>query len=58
MKSIFLVIQKILLIVDEAPTTISSEYFDFIDVFSPKLVVEILEHMGINNHAINLISGK
>ncbi len=40
---------------DEAPTKISSEYADFADVFSPKLATELLEHTGINDHAIELV---
>ena len=42
--------------VDEAPTKVASEYPDFADVFSPKLVGELLKHMGINDHAIELIN--
>ncbi len=32
-----------------------SEYADFTDIFFPKLAVELLEHTGINNHAIELL---
>ncbi len=38
-----------------APTKVSSKYADFVDVFSPKLAVELLEHIGINDHAIELV---
>ncbi len=40
---------------DEAPTEVPSEYADFTDVFSPKLAAELLEHNGINDHAIELV---
>ena len=34
---------------------ISSEYIDFANIFSSKLVVKLLEHMKINNYAIMLV---
>ena len=34
-----------------------SEYTDFADIFSPKLVAELLEH-GISNHAIKLVDNR
>ncbi len=40
---------------DEAFSKVPSEYADFVDVFSPKLIAELLEHTGINNHAIELV---
>ncbi len=40
---------------DEASTKVLSEYADFADVFSPKLVIEFPEHAGINDHAIELV---
>ncbi len=40
---------------DEAPTEVLSEYTNFTNVFSPKLVAELLEYTGINNHAIELV---
>ncbi len=43
---------------NEAPTKVPSEYVDFADVFSPKLAVELLEHTGINNHAIELVDDR
>ena len=41
--------------VDKAPTKVLSKYADFANVFSPKLVVELLGHIKINNHAIELV---
>ena len=41
--------------VDEASTKVSSKYANFADVFSPKLAVELVKHIGINNHTIELI---
>ncbi len=40
---------------DEALIEVPSEYADFADVFSPKLAAELPEHIGINNHAIELV---
>ncbi len=40
---------------DEAPTKVPSEYANFADIFSPKLVVELLKYTGINDHAIELV---
>ncbi len=40
---------------DEAPTKVPSEYTDFVDVFLPKLAIELPEHTGINDHAIELV---
>ncbi len=40
---------------DEAPTEILSEYADFVDVFSPKLAIELPEYTEINNQAIKLV---
>ncbi len=40
---------------DEASTKVSGEYTDFVDVFSPKLAVELPEHTAINNYAIKLV---
>ncbi len=41
---------------DEASTKVSSEYADFADVFSPKLVAKLPEYIGINDHAIKLVN--
>ena len=40
---------------DEAPIKVPSEYTNFADIFSPKLAAELLKHMEINDHAIELI---
>ena len=40
---------------NEASTSISIEYSDFVNVFSPELALELLEHTGINIHAIKLV---
>ncbi len=40
---------------DEAPTEVPSKYENFVDVFSPKLAIELSEHIGINDHAIELV---
>ena len=38
------------LVANEAPTSISTEYSDFADVFSPELAIELPEHTRINDH--------
>ncbi len=43
---------------DKAFTKIPSEYTDCVDVFSPKLAVELPKHTGINNHAIELVDNQ
>ena len=43
------------LVANEASTSISTEYSDFADVFSPKLASELPEYTGINDHAIKLV---
>ena len=40
---------------DKAFTKIFSKYADFLDVFSPKLAVELLKNTKINDHVIKLI---
>ncbi len=40
---------------DEVSTKVSSEYTNYTNIFLPKLVVELLEYMGINNYAIELM---
>ncbi len=40
---------------DEASSKVPGEYTDFVDVFSPKLAVELPEHTRINNHTIELV---
>ncbi len=44
--------------VDKAHTEVLSEYTDFVDVFSPKLVVELSEHTRINDHIIKLVNDR
>ncbi len=41
---------------DKTPIKVLSRYADFANIFSSKLVVELLEYMGINNHTIELIN--
>lgn len=41
--------------VDEVFTKVFGKYVDFVDNFSRKLAVELLEHIKINNYAIELI---
>ncbi len=41
---------------DEAFSEVPSEYTDFVDVFSPKFAIELLEHTRINNHAIKFVN--
>ncbi len=43
---------------NNTPTEISVEYFDYDDVFSSDLAMELPENTGINEHAIELIEGK
>ena len=42
---------------DEALTFISPKYTDFADVFCKNLVAKLLEYIGINDYAIDLIKG-
>ena len=37
---------------DKASTKVFSKYADFIDIFSPKLATQFLEHIKINAHTI------
>ena len=46
------------LIAEEAPIKVPAEYSDFADVFSPVLTSELPEHIGINDHAIELVDGQ
>ena len=43
------------LIVKKAPTKVLTEYSDFTDKFSLDLASELPKHIGINNHAIELV---
>ena len=40
---------------DKALTEIPSEYIDYVDVFSPDLVMQLPKNTGINKHIIELI---
>ena len=40
---------------DKAPSKVSSEYANFVDIFSPKLATELSEYTNINDHAIKLV---
>ena len=42
--------------IDKAFTKVFSKYANFVDIFSPKLVVELPKYTRINNHAIKLIN--
>ena len=46
------------LIFDKAPTEIPAEYSDYNNVFIAENAVELLENIGINEHAIKLGEGK
>ena len=43
---------------DKAPTKIPDKYFDYADVFSTDLAIELPENTGIKEHAIKLVEGK
>lgn len=44
--------------IDGTLTTISSEYFNFVDIFFQELVGKLLKYTRIINHAINLVDSK
>ena len=46
------------LIVEKALTKVSTKYSDFADVFFPDLAFKLSEHIGINDHAIELVDGQ
>lgn len=50
--------QIVFIKIDETFITVFLEYFDFENVFTLELAVELLEHMRINSYAINLIDSK
>lgn len=50
--------QIALLKLDKTSTTVLPEYSNFVDIFSLKLIAELLEYTEINNHAIDLINDK
>ncbi len=41
--------------VDKTPSEVPNKYTDFIDIFSPKLSVKLLEYIRINDQAIELV---
>ncbi len=41
--------------VDEAFTKVLGEYADYVNVFSPKLAIELPEYTGINDHTLELV---
>ncbi len=43
---------------DKAPTEIPAEYFNYADMFSVDLAIELPENTSMNEHAIQLIEGK
>ena len=45
------------LIAEEAPTKVPAEFAD-LAVFSPDLASELPEHIGINDHTIELVDGQ
>ena len=45
------------LIAGEASTNVLAEYLDFTDKFFSDLVSKLPKHIGINNHAIELVDG-
>ena len=46
------------LIAEKALTKVPAKYSDFADIFSADLVSKLLEHTGINKHAIELVNGQ
>ena len=46
------------MIAEEAPTKLPAEYSDFAEVFSSDLASKLFEHIGINDHAIELVKGQ
>lgn len=50
--------QIVSLEVNKTPTTYPQEYSGFADVFSHKPAAKLLEHIGINDHAINFVDIK
>ena len=45
-------------LLDVKKVTITSEYTDYTDLFSPDSAAELPKHIGINDHPINLIDDK
>ena len=46
------------MIAEEALTKVPAKYLNFADVFSPDLAFKLPKHIGINNHAIELVDGQ
>ena len=46
------------LIFNEALTVVPAKYFDYSNVFSAENIAKLLEHIGINDHAIELEEDK
>ena len=42
--------------VDKVSTKVSNEYANFVDVFLPKLAIELPKYMRIKNHTIELVN--
>ena len=47
---------KVGFIAKETPTKVLVKYADFTDIFSLNLASKLLEHTGINDHAIKLVN--
>ena len=45
-------------IIKKTSTKVSAKYSNFIDILSPDLAFELLKHIGINNHAIELVDSQ
>ncbi len=43
---------------DEVPSKVPSKYANFVNVFSPKLAIELPEYTRINDHAIELVNDR
>ena len=41
--------------IDKTVTSVLCKYTDFAYIFSKNLAAKLLKHIGINNHAINII---
>lgn len=50
--------QIIYLKADEAPIKVSSKYVDFIDIFSPKLVIKLSKYIEINDPVIKFVDDR
>ena len=50
--------QIVLLYLEDVPVTIPAEYSGYNDIFPSDFAAELLEHIGINNHPIDLVDNK